>query len=109
VESWQILELITRKLGPTPLHTSIQIQSEWDEICATPPYIDYNEREHDNATSWLLKWNGAHAIPLYNGCSEGIWQCHLFYCLSGMGFVPFHHTLTQVECNYDNATFLTIA
>ncbi len=29
--------------------------------------------------------------------------------LNGMGFVPFHHTLMQVECNRDNATFLTIA
>jgi hypothetical protein len=40
----------TRKLSPSPLHTSTQIQFEWNGIRAIPPYIDFSEREHDNAT-----------------------------------------------------------
>ncbi len=34
--------------------------------------------------------------------------CHVFYYLSAMRFMPFHHTLMQMEGNYDNATLLTI-
>ncbi len=30
----------TRKLGPTPLHTSIQIQFQWNGTHAIPPYLD---------------------------------------------------------------------
>jgi hypothetical protein len=58
----------------------------------------------------LPTWNGTHVIPLCNGCNGREYDnATFFYCLSGMGVVPFHHTLMQVECNYDNAIFLTIA
>lgn len=51
----------------------------------------------------LPKLNGIHTIPLYNR-----WQCHLFYYPSRMRFVLVHHTLTIIEGNYNNATFLVL-
>ncbi len=39
-----------KKLGLTPLHTSIQIQFQWNGTHAISPYLDYSERERDNAT-----------------------------------------------------------
>ncbi len=38
----------TRKLGHVPLHTSTQIQFQWNGTCAITPYINCNEREHEN-------------------------------------------------------------
>jgi hypothetical protein len=38
------------KLGPMPLHNSIQIQFQWNVMHAIPSYIGCNEKECDNAT-----------------------------------------------------------
>ncbi len=56
----------------------------------------------------LPQWNEIHAIPPYIDVSgRKLCQCHLVdYCLDGIGLVPFHHTLTQMEGNYGNAPFL---
>jgi hypothetical protein len=59
----KIYEITTRKLGFAPLHTSTQIQFEWNGTRAIPPYIDCSEREHDNATFLTkMEWDSCHSI-----------------------------------------------
>jgi hypothetical protein len=41
--------LATRKSSLVPLHTSNQIQFQWNGTCAIPPYIDCSEPKCDNA------------------------------------------------------------
>ncbi len=72
------MEFTTRKLGLMPLHTSTQIQFEWNEIHAIPPYIDYSEREHDNAIFGLRKWNGTLSF-----------HCIMFVVEGNMTMPPF--------------------
>ncbi len=46
----KVYKITTRKLGHMLVHTSTQIQFEWNGTRAIPPYIDCSERERDNAT-----------------------------------------------------------
>jgi len=102
--------ITTRKLVLAPL--TLPLKSNFSGMGLVPFHHTLTIVEGNMTMPHFLlpKWNGTHAIPMYNGCNGREYEnATLFYCLSGMGFMPFHHALMQVECNDNNATFFIIA
>jgi hypothetical protein len=78
------------------------VSMEWDLYHSTTQ-LTIMKGNCDNAT-FFDYLNEMGLMPYYidyNGWQP--WQCHLLDYLCEMGLMLFHHTLTQVKVNHDNA------